>query len=49
MFHVVETSVYELINWNKVCTALGQMDLGWNDLSRGGTTDCHVIIIGGER
>ena len=38
MFHVVETSVYELINRNKVCTALGRMDLGRNDLSRGGMT-----------
>ena len=38
MFHVVETSVYELINRNNVCTALGRMDLGRNDLSRGGTT-----------
>ena len=37
MFHV-ETSVSELINRNNVCTALGRMDLGWNDLSRGGTT-----------
>ena len=36
MFHVVKTlSVYELI---RVCTALGRMDLGRNDLSRGGTT-----------
>ena len=40
MFHVVETikCLYELINRNKVCTALGRMDLGRNDLSRGGTT-----------
>ena len=49
MFHVVETSVYELINWNKVCTALGRMGLGRNNLTRGGTTDRHLIIIGGER
>ena len=36
MFHVVETikCLYELINRNKVCTALGRMDLGRNDLSR---------------
>ena len=27
-----------VINGNKICTALGRMDLGRNDLSRGGTT-----------
>ena len=38
MFHVVETikCLYELIKRSKVCTALGRMDLGRNDLSRGG-------------
>ena len=35
MFHVVEISVYELVNRNKVCTVLGRMDLG---LKPGGMT-----------
>ena len=40
MFHVVKTikCLYELINKNKVFTALGRMDLGRNDLSRGRAT-----------
>ena len=46
MFHVVETSVYELIN-RKYCIGADGLGAEW---LKPGRNDCsHLIIMGGER